>query len=275
MRSRGNMNDKNEGNKYLIILGVLLLLVNLACFKINNPERAGFGNSINGLVSHNNIIGGVGHAANYCKPLEACANCHGSDLKGGLNGEPSCYQCHGAKWEACSSGVQHNIQIGGINHAEGYCNPVLNCARCHGQDLKGGANNEPSCYKCHGELWKDCGSNAEHNVNLGGVFHADNYCLPYQNCIQCHGANLRGGINGEPSCLKCHSQKKWENCGNIQHNKGKEGVLHAMDLCNPFRDCVQCHGSNLQGGPNGEKSCYACHGDNWSKCKDEENGDDD
>ena len=316
--------------KVLIMMGVLALLIGLAgCFKFENPMTAGNGsgngpgapiphdatlkgvNHAQGYCSpqqncavchgsdlkggpngasscykchgeiwkicgkstkHDTKLGGVNHASGYCNPQQNCAVCHGTDLKGGPNGASSCFKCHGSLWKTCGQNTTHDQNLGGVKHAKGYCSPTSNCASCHGSDLRGGANGEPSCYKCHGSLWKTCGQNTNHDKNLGGVRHASGYCSPYQNCSRCHGSNLRGGQNGEPSCLKCHTQKKWMNCGATQHNKKKDGVYHAQNWCNPTQYCAPCHGSNLRGGPNGEPSCYRCHGDKWSKGKCSKNG---
>lgn len=161
--------------------------------------------------------------------------------------------------------LSHDLSLGGVKHASNFCQPAQNCSACHGANLQGGSNGEPSCTKCHGDLWNrpDCGTNI-HSVNLNGIYHAPNYCLPYQNCSTCHGANLRGGNYGEPSCLKCHSQKNWQNCGSIQHSTNEDGHWHAMDNRQPMQYCTPCHGSDLRGGYNQEPSCYQCHGEVWN-----------
>jgi hypothetical protein len=163
----------------------------------------------------------------------------------------------------------HSISLAGTMHASGYCQPLLNCVSCHGDTLQGGSRGEPSCTKCHGENWTgaDCGLTT-HTVNLGGHLHMPNYCLPYQNCAQCHGADLRGGTGGVPSCLSCHTRNAWMNCGSTQHSTRLDGVMHAADPCAPLASCVLCHGQDLRGGPNGEPSCFSCHGDRWTNCGD-------
>lgn len=50
---------------------------------------------------------------------------------------------------------------------------------------------------------------ADHTVRQGGAFHAPGLTDPFANCAECHGADLRGGANGEPSCLLCHG-RTWE-----------------------------------------------------------------
>lgn len=160
--------------------------------------------------------------------------------------------------------LNHPINFGGHKHADGFCSPIDNCSACHGSSLQGGSHGEPSCTSCHGPLWTDpnCGKLSNiHTVNLGGVFHKPNYCLPYQNCSACHGVNLRGGSGGQPSCLSCHTQNNWKNCGSIQHTTSRDGVLHAIGTVTTV--CVNCHGSDLRGGYNNEPSCYQCHGKTW------------
>jgi hypothetical protein len=218
-----------------------------------------------GTTSHTISIKGILHKPEYCQPLANCAACHGPDLSGGPGGVPGCTSCHGALWTSPNCGhTAHTVNLGGHLHAENYCNPLANCTGCHGADLSGGPNGAPSCTSCHGTRWTspDCGKNT-HTVNLGGHYHASEYCRPYQNCVSCHGANLRGGANGAPSCLTCHDQKKWMNCGTTQHNDRQDGYMHARNKRNAPTDCTPCHGADLRGGPNGEPSCYKCHGKEW------------
>ena len=44
----------------------------------------------------------------------------------------------------------------------------------------------------------------DHTIRRGGAFHRAGLNDPEQNCVQCHGADLQGGDNGEPSCFLCH-----------------------------------------------------------------------
>jgi hypothetical protein len=252
---------------FLALGGLLaLLLAAWACFN-TNPYRAGEGTDGSlKAIPHNLVLGGKSHAAEICDPITYCSACHGANLQGGTNGEPSCTNCHTAYWTDPNCGqLLHTVSLGGHLHAPNYCQAWDNCAGCHGEDLRGGTNGEPSCYTCHNDLWDsaDCGQNS-HTVNLGGTYHAPNYCRPYQNCVSCHGEDLHGGTAGQPSCLKCHDQKKWMNCGSTQHNQSKDGQLHASGYCQPFDNCAFCHGNNLQGGPNHEPSCTECHSQLWT-----------
>lgn len=163
----------------------------------------------------------------------------------------------------------HRVLLGDAYHRSGYCDPMTNCAACHGDTLRGGPSGEPSCTSCHGGNWDSerCGAGS-HTVNLGGHFHDPAYCLPYQNCVECHGATLRGGTGGQPSCLSCHTQTKWMNCGSTNHADNRDGAMHAANPCAPSSSCVLCHGTDLRGGPNGEPSCYGCHEALWTNCGD-------
>jgi len=47
---------------------------------------------------------------------------------------------------------------------------------------------------------------ADHTINKNGHYHKTGLTNPTVNCVQCHGADLRGGSAGV-SCYKCHGQK--------------------------------------------------------------------
>jgi hypothetical protein len=49
---------------------------------------------------------------------------------------------------------------------------------------------------------------ATHTVVKDGVRHAPGLQNATQSCTSCHGADLRGGSGGQPSCYTCHG-KKW------------------------------------------------------------------
>jgi hypothetical protein len=255
-------------SKFLTVAALALALAAApACGLVDNPTRAGQGSDTSTKLVHGLNLGGHAHADGLCRPLDNCTACHGADLKGEPSGRPSCFACHADIWSQpnCGQGTaSHTVSLKGIFHMADYCQPLANCTACHGSDLTGGPSGIPGCTACHGPLWTspDCGKNT-HTVNLGGRYHASEYCRPYQNCVSCHGTNLRGGANGAPSCLKCHDQKKWMNCGTTQHNDSQEGVKHARNKRSAPTDCTPCHGADLRGGPNGEPSCYKCHGKEW------------
>jgi cytochrome c553 len=47
----------------------------------------------------------------------------------------------------------HTVVLDGAAHAPGYRSPVGTCTTCHGADLRGGPDGEPSCFRCHGRQW--------------------------------------------------------------------------------------------------------------------------
>jgi len=48
--------------------------------------------------------------------------------------------------------ADHTINNDGVMHKAGLSQPLVNCAGCHGADLKGGTV-QVSCYECHGVQW--------------------------------------------------------------------------------------------------------------------------
>lgn len=49
--------------------------------------------------------------------------------------------------------ADHTVRQGRAFHRSGLSNPTVNCTSCHGADLRGGTNGEPSCFSCHGRKW--------------------------------------------------------------------------------------------------------------------------
>jgi cytochrome c553 len=47
----------------------------------------------------------------------------------------------------------------------------------------------------------------DHTIKQDGIMHKSGLYDPEENCITCHGEDLRGGIT-EVSCYECHG-KKW------------------------------------------------------------------
>ena len=49
--------------------------------------------------------------------------------------------------------ANHTVSQEGVRHLPGLRDPAANCVACHGADLRGGNNGEPSCFTCHGQKW--------------------------------------------------------------------------------------------------------------------------
>jgi cytochrome c553 len=47
----------------------------------------------------------------------------------------------------------HTVSKDGVLHMSGLNDPLNNCTGCHGADLRGGDEGQPSCYRCHGVKW--------------------------------------------------------------------------------------------------------------------------
>ncbi len=52
--------------------------------------------------THTIELNAVRHAPGLCAPLDECAECHGIDLRGGVAGKPSCFQCHDDEWNTAA-----------------------------------------------------------------------------------------------------------------------------------------------------------------------------
>lgn len=73
------------------LLLAALLAWNVGCS--DNPTRPG-----DVPASHTQRRGSAWHAPGLRSPVDNCGACHARDLRGGANGEPSCYSCHGKTW---------------------------------------------------------------------------------------------------------------------------------------------------------------------------------
>lgn len=111
----------------------------------------------------------------------------------------------------------HDYSIGGVAHARGAQHPQRYCTDCHGDDLVGGTELEPSCYQCHGKTWRDGPADgswapADHTVRNEGYLHHPRLLSPRENCSSCHGSQLQGVSSGglsRPGCELCH-ERLWE-----------------------------------------------------------------
>lgn len=102
------------------------------------------------------------HGEYFRFPYQNCdePQCHGSGLKGGNSGAPSCYKCHNDLWSIFY--VSHTIPFRGIYHHNAIDNCtteadyIANCglAVCHGDgtNILGVSGRGYSCYACHDPL---------------------------------------------------------------------------------------------------------------------------
>ena len=73
------------------VCAALVLFVAGACGSATAPANA--------PANHTNFKGGAAHGPGPSNATVNCVQCHGADLQGGTSGEPSCFTCHGKKWD--------------------------------------------------------------------------------------------------------------------------------------------------------------------------------
>ncbi len=203
-----------------VLGGVLLLGLMLTCYNPASVDTPG--NVCSGIHAKN--VSGTCHGPHNITPSGYCteANCHGSDLKGGNTGAPSCYRCHGPYWTILA---QHTKSIFGKKHYGNVCTStdfVVSCGEtnCHnGLSGSDGYLKSPSCTKCHGDptgfaVGDNCPISSSHTRSMDGRKHHADVCGPGTvsalcGTSTCHGDGL-GGLNGGTGtfpgkkCFRCH-----------------------------------------------------------------------
>ncbi len=179
-----------------------------------------------------------GHYVMKNGKTECATQCHGTDLKGGLNGV-ACTKCHSA-----------------YPHASGWSSPSvhgpaakgdlkLNCILCHGDDFNGGKVGV-SCVDCHkGKYPHPTGWAAPEVHGAFAVKNGVGKCA-----TQCHGVQLDGGLSGV-SCITCHNV--WPHPKNTwlsQHGEQAQAI--------GISGCMGCHKNDATGGTTGV-TCTQCH----------------
>ena len=62
-------------------------------------------------------------------------------------------------------------------------------------------------FACDNPTESKYGAPSDHKISKDGALHKSGLKDPLENCISCHGEDLRGGSSGV-SCYECHG-KKW------------------------------------------------------------------
>lgn len=137
-----------------IIIGFWYLLGVVACADQDaySPKK---------IRAHDTLIKAVAHANPKLSAERYCSECHGKNLVGGTDGQPSCYQCHGKMWtddeDAYTNSVapsNHSLLRGRFYHDPAHANAQLVCGSCHGEQLEGaGSQGAPPCLLCHDNVW--------------------------------------------------------------------------------------------------------------------------
>lgn len=115
------------------------------------------------IRAHTTLHKGVSHAEPAARAERYCAKCHGVGLRGGAEGEPSCFTCHGKTWldeafEPTAAPPDHTVINQGFHHLPGLFAPAATCGSCHGASLEGNVTSGltvPSCELCHTKLWDE------------------------------------------------------------------------------------------------------------------------
>ncbi len=217
--------------------------------------------------------------------ISGCAQCHGSDLSGGIS-NVSCFSdtatgCHhvtGAGAPVWSNPLAHGAAAKKAPGSSGFAS----CQICHGRDFSGGGTGI-ACADCHGPAhplpWRVAnGSTFDHNTtntaNAPVCFgcHADS---PAGNPNNPHRPPTPAAAGTPPGCFNgtmCHNQP------GAPHPVGAAWVTpppaaqpHGNDAkaapagATGFAYCQDCHGTgttppaNFGGGSSGV-DCYLCHG---------------
>ncbi|MDH5559699.1 MAG: hypothetical protein OEY59_02440 [Deltaproteobacteria bacterium] len=238
-------------DRFFLQIGVILMISLISLISCDEKEI------LRGDDFHRTVLV-QNHGVGYDDPLNNCAECHGDDLKGGENGEVSCYLCHANMWDYYQT--PHNIDLGGSFHVEGYEDPKgNNCTDCHGANLKD-TTGDIACYDCHLNKWDY--DDTSHDTFVGETKHAFGYEEPFVNqCTECHGDDLTGGTTGR-TCFACHFEKF--DLSDPSHDTDIGKAWHAVGYDDPTNDtCIDCHGTDLKGSAFAQ-SCYQCHLETWN-----------
>ena len=114
------------------------------------------------LRGHTTIVEGIPHGGMLHRGARYCTHCHGANLTGGIEGQPSCYRCHGENWNPVGVSLapgDHTVDHSTYLHHPSLSAPEGTCANdaCHGVELTGIAGAagaaRPSCFLCHDQQW--------------------------------------------------------------------------------------------------------------------------
>jgi predicted CxxxxCH...CXXCH cytochrome family protein len=211
-----------------------------------------------------------------------CAECHGSDLSGGIS-KVSCFSAQAQNGQQCHAttlghpdGWDNATQHGksGAMAAPAISSGFAYCTKCHGSDFKGGTGKAVSCLSCHTTAphpkkpWRGTTTSGTNHVNTNTANAAE--------CAKCHlnGANLVGQQIGviapagtAPGCFNgtlCHDTGVAPHPTNAGFlSPAAHGPLAKANLA----ICQACHatpasGSNPQFNVprnNMVNGCESCH----------------
>jgi predicted CxxxxCH...CXXCH cytochrome family protein len=191
-----------------------------------------------------------------------CAQCHGSDLSGGISGV-SCFGnpagCHHDPVANWTSPTVHGATAKKAPGSSGFAS----CQICHGSNFSGGGAQVP-CSRCHvvnaphPSQWSSADTYKHSTTDPGNA----------SVCAQCH----RNSNPGTPGCFNntlCHGagvphplDNAWVTTSPPQPHGNAAKATPSSTA--GFAYCQICHGTgttppaNFGGGSSGQ-SCYDCH----------------
>jgi predicted CxxxxCH...CXXCH cytochrome family protein len=205
----------------------------------------------------------AGHMTAARTNVDACIECHGSDLEGGIS-RVSCTSCHlGGTMSVHPASWGTGTQIA-LNHAPYVAtNGTTGCQNnyCHGSMLAGVAGSGPSCSSCHLG-----GATSVHPLDWSGAILTKHgaYALSSGTggCAAetCHGTSLSGVSGSGPSCTSCHiggvmsgHPADWGSAILTKH--GEYAATNGTSGC----ATETCHGTSLSGVSGSGPGCQSCH----------------
>jgi len=260
-------------------IGCLILLAALGaaagCSTAESPS--GSGTNMNHVLPSGNSVSvwvvvpsGGSHASTATLDYIAnggssgCAQCHGSDLSGGISGV-SCFGnpagCHHdpvSGWDAVTPAAQqHGISAKKAPGSSGFAS----CQICHGSDFSGGGA-KVSCFTCHGV-------SAPHPARPwhGPTYtHADTDTSNATVCAQCHFPGSPNNPANHPATPAPAGTPP--GCFNNTMCHGSTGAPHPVPYNAPSHyvvtaatfpaNCSACHdisAPTVKPGP----ACQTCH----------------
>ena len=181
----------------LIFLALLIIIGGCSSSKNENSPFSG-GSHPSGWLP-------AGHMTSAQTNIDACVECHGSDLGGGIS-HVSCTSCHlgSAMWVHPLDGSGAILTTHGPYVA---ANTTSGCATetCHGTSLSGVSGSGPSCTSCH-----IGGVISGHPIDWGSAIltkHGTYVATSgTSGCAtaNCHGTSLSGVPGSGPGCQSCH-----------------------------------------------------------------------
>ena len=136
---------------------------------------------------------------------------------------------------------------------------VEGCRSCHGLELEGQGWADVGCNACHpgpsghpvADVWL-----APTNAGFHGAVIIEDQST--ESCAQCHGADYGGGWT-ELACTPCHDGGRSGHPASARFLDPTSNDFHGDRVVERgLSNCVQCHGSDLDGGWTGA-SCIDCH----------------